>query len=207
MILVLTALMRLDPPERETMCDPNSFRGKVSLAIIDKLVLGLLAALIIFAVQQCSDSAEEARQARLNVSRIQSTLITDTISAVRNKMNNYFAISNSLIISKITANPVQSNLISSSTDEIELLLFTIESLIPFEIFNKSTKSISKDSTYKYKITSSIANLNQLLRSQVNDNMSPSRSAEIEIVFSEYRVILGALRDAAIRAVDSERNTR
>lgn len=64
------------------LMDPKSFSGQIVLKIVDKLVIGLVAALVVFSFQKCQANLQAERDAKLAVADIHNDLTIAEIESL-----------------------------------------------------------------------------------------------------------------------------
>lgn len=178
--------------------NPDSFRGKLTLNAIDKLVLGLLAGLIIFGVQQCEATRDEAFQERLAVSQVETKVIADAISAANTHMQSYLAIVEPIVAANQQLSAGQSNEVARLHDQMRLTLAIAKELTPTGVANNLLGDAAE------QILDGISALNRTLRQSINASPRQVREEELEAVNGAYRAVLAALRGAVIAAAEITR---
>jgi hypothetical protein len=66
--------------------NPDSLKGKLLLNVFDKLVLGLIAAIVFFLVQECTRKETDKTNRKRDVSQIYTETVQNAITSIRKEM-------------------------------------------------------------------------------------------------------------------------
>lgn len=177
---------------------PDSFRGRLLLTFFDKLVIGVLAALIVICFQTYTQDREDRRQQLIVAARLESQFIDSTLKEVNRNMDEYYRVATKIIdIGRKMEYRENSKMVEYKT-AVERSLFLLGKLGGPDIISEKHKE-SFDNLIR-----STDELDSLL--QENPKESPKRRenslAEVE---NNHREVLLSLREAALAAVRLERN--
>ena len=173
---------------------PDSFAGQILLSVIDKLVLSLLAAVIVFSVQKCAQDADDERQQRIAAARLESKFVADALDAVTDEVDGYYQIASKLVNGRREADTSQSTALATGRVAVENALDLLVALVGPKIVNeKGQKSFDT-------LVDNMSKLNRKLRSGGDDN---GRGEAFDKVKKSYRESLRILRDAALAATGIE----
>ena len=178
----------------------NNFLKQVSLLIIDRLIVGILAAVIIFLAQQYFQQKKDESQKRTAVAQMESLFITDTLNTVTNNMKLYYQISKKIIDYGQKADKDEMDAMIKCGIAIEYSLGLLETLAGHTIINEE-----KQNKFK-KLVSNISILNQYLDRKPNsdrESKKNNRKKVFDQVKTSYRDTLEALRTAALEAIKQE----
>ena len=178
--------------------DSNSFEGKVFLNVIDKLILGLAAGVVLFLFQQCERAKDEAFQERLAISQIETKIISDGIASANKHMLDYLTIAEPAAQNNVKLDPAPSTEVSRLRDQIRLTLLIVQEMTPSAAIKSSVGKAADD------LLTAIAALNRLLRQTGDASAANTRQAQLNVVNEAYRTMLGALRTAAVAAAETTR---
>ena len=173
--------------------DTNSFKGKIILSIVDKIIIGSIAALIVLLFNAKYGEYQKIREQSAAVSKIYSDMLMQHRGELLRSMQNYFSV----------LNEIRYNEKAEATHLIQLSKIKHE--IDLTITNLSTieSQIKKSAE---PLLAAIDDLNEQLRTlyrSANNNFEPVMNAisrgegEIRGLYEKF---LQDFRDIAIRTV-------
>ena len=175
---------------------PDSWAGKLFLIVVDKLVIGILAAAIVFTAQQCAENAADVRQQRIVAAQLESKFVSGAVNAVTDEMAAYYQI-----VRKVTdrkANEEQFTELVNRHAAVEGAFALLTASVGPEI--AAEKSQTSFNTLLQDMDTLNTNLGE------NGNQGQQAKKALEKVNESYRKVLETLREAALEAVDVERST-
>ena len=190
-----------DQRGRVSGMDADSFGGKVLLNVIDKLILGLAAGIVLFLFQQCERAKDEAFQERLTISQVETKIIADAITTANKHMLDYLTIAEPAVQGKQQLTTDQSTQVASLRDQLRLTLLIVQEMASTP---DTSKAVSDAAT---ALLSAMAILNRALRIPAPPDDAPSateRQEQLDGVNKAYRASLVALRQAAVAAAETTR---
>lgn len=176
--------------------DPNSFKGRIVLSLIDKIIIGSVAALIVLLFNAKYSEYQKVREQKIAVARIQTEILLQHRGEFIRAMQEYF-----LLLDKIgydekleRDSPVQLTKILKKIEFAVSNLGTIDSLIKKEAA---------------PILTSVENLNASLRNLYRSHESDFAITEDAIhqgdneIRKEYEQFLRKLLDMSFRIVQKD----
>ena len=175
----------------------DSFVGQFLLNVLDKLVIGLLAAIIVFSLQSSAQKAEDERQRRIAAAQLESTFVADALSSVTNSMNAYYKIAKGLVDD---ARP------PTSSDKKELAngLISVERALDILVVLVDSLIVNSNTSCSFKaLSANMYNLNKILEKKQYKHYQKDASDALKKVEENYRAVVQVLRDAALNAIRYE----
>lgn len=171
--------------------EPNSFKEKVVFSIIDKLILGILAALVITFFQSQSEKSQKLADQSVLVSKIHTDILIEQRKKLSCSMGHYF-----LLIEEIKPNGKADS--DKHSDKLSKLLQEIRAII----YNMGAvdEGIEKNAAI---LIESISNMNLLLMGQKSSGKKISDKANK--VREEYSNVLENIRQVSRDVYKSEFN--
>lgn len=177
---------------------PDSFYGRIWLGVIDKVVLGVLAAVIVSCFQTYTQDREDRRQQLIEAARLESQFIASTLKEVNRNMDEYYRVATKIIdIGRKMEDRENSKMVKHET-VVERSLLLLERMAGPLIIQKKHKKKFK------KLKDSMAKLHSLL-SEDPKNDSTLRQQSLDKVQENHGEVLRSLREAALEATRLERH--
>lgn len=111
--------------------DPNSFKGKIILSIVDKIIIGSVAALIVLLFNAKYSEYQKIREQSVAVSKIYTDILMQHRGELLRSMQNYFSVLNEIRYNEKVeaAHLIQLSKIKNEMDLTVTNLNTIDSQI------------------------------------------------------------------------------
>ena len=165
--------------------DQESIKGKLLISAIDKIVLGVIAALIIFFIQQCSEKAEDKRRRIAAVSQIYTNIIETAVSNIQEQMSEFL-----VIVEKARS---EGRLSDENALDIDHIIMRIR--VNLETAVKFGPTIEAS---KKKFLNKMGDLiNTLLRKE------KVTSQQQDNVITAYRELIDTMKQALVDAINQE----
>ena len=176
---------------------PDSFRGRIWLGVIDKLVLGVFAALIVIWFQTYTQGREDKRQQLIEAARLESQFIDRALKEVNLNMDEYYQVARNIIRTGREMRNEENSKMAEYEFTVERSLFLIGKLTGNHIIQEEHKGDFQ------KLKDSMADLHFILSGPEND--SAQRQRILDKVQENHGDVLRSLREAALEAVRLERD--
>jgi hypothetical protein len=193
----------------------DSFKSKIIFSIIDKAIIGFIAAMLIFFFQQqqLSGSQENQRmiEACQSVSKIYTSILLKQREDIIKTMGDYF-----LLIEKIKeeCKPIEPNQVDALMDFIYKMRFNIKSI---QDMNPEATSKKINSTKKEELNIELKNVSRQFEQSIADLnssiLSSARKKEclsdkvmqskVDKIMSNYQQFLEKVRDLTIKTIQDE----
>jgi len=176
--------------------DPNSFKGRIVISLIDKIIIGSVAALIVLLFNAEYNKYQKAREQKIAVARIQTEVLLQHRGEFIRAMQEYFSLLDKI---KYDEKLEDSGLVQSTK---------ILNEIKFTVSNMSTI----DSLIKKEagpILTSVESLNSSLRTLHRSYETDFAVVEIALrqgdseIRKEYEQFLQKLRNMSFRIVGKD----
>jgi hypothetical protein len=168
--------------------DPESITGKLLFSAIDKIVLGVIAASILFAMQQCNDKAEDKRERIAAVSQIYTNIVETALSDIQEQMYEFL-----VIVEKARSEGKLSNKDALVIDKTKMRM-----RVNLETAAKFGPIIGKPEQNFLDKTDDL--MNTLLQNNLKEN---AVSQHQEQVMTAYRELIDTMKQALVNAVNQE----
>ncbi|MBI9082225.1 MAG: hypothetical protein JEZ11_01425 [Desulfobacterales bacterium] len=158
--------------------------------VIDKLVFGLLASLILFGMQKCAEDHSREQIKKLAILQMESQFIIEGASQIKNEFSLYLIEASRFINDEV---PLDNNQRVKLYNQIIKLKSEIEVISAHHLaVNNEGKSFIK----------AMEDLNMKLISYSDGDIEPYRSDLTELK-KKYQIFLTTLKKAAIMALSTE----
>jgi hypothetical protein len=157
---------------------------------IDKLIFGLIAALIVFGVQECSDKNTRKQIEKEAILKLESTFILNETSILNKTFSGYI---------ELVTKSVSLGL--SPTDDSKSALLSLRvkmesSLEVLSVYNTNLKSVSKS------FVENVISLNGMLRS-FNNSKAKDYQQELMKLKEKYGKLLAHIKTSAVEALSDQ----
>lgn len=154
---------------------------------IDKLIFGLIAALIVFGVQECSDKNTRKQIEKEAILKLESTFILNETNTLQKTFSEYISLVTESVSLRLSPTDNSKRTLLSRRVKME------SSLEVLSIYNENLKSESKAFVAK------VISLNQMIRtfdiSKVNDYQQ-----ELNDLKAKYGNLLSCIKTSAIESL-------
>lgn len=179
---------------------PDSFYGRLLLGVIDKLVLGVFAAVIVILFQTHTQDREDRRQQLIEAARLESQFIDRALKEVNRNMDEYYQVARNIIRTGRAMKNEENSKMAEYEFTVERSLFLIGKLTGNHIIQEEHKGDFQ------KLKDSMADLHFILSGPENDSAQrQQRQGILEKVQENHAEVLRSLREAALEAVRLERD--
>lgn len=176
---------------------PDSFYGRLLLGVIDKLVLGVFAAVIVIWFQTYTQEQEDKRQQLIEAARLESQFIDRALKEVNRDMTEYYQVARNIIRTGREMRNEENSKMVEYEFTVERSLFLIGKLTGNHIIQEEHKRDFE------KLKDSMADLHSILSDPEND--LARRQGILDEVQENHGEVLRSLREAALEAVRLERH--
>ncbi len=174
--------------------NPNSFAEKVILNVIDKLIIGLIAAGIVLCVQSRSQVNENDRQRRISAAQLESRLVAETMTKTFNEINAYYRIALTAIENNQKIKNTENTKLVEHRTDVKISLTFLEAVVGSQLL------INAKSKFE-NLFNSMSNLRtELNKDEVEYDQRKDKLDEFE---NSYQKVVLVLRDAALDAIRIE----
>lgn len=170
--------------------DCNKIEEESIINFIDKLIIGLFAAAIAFGVQHCVDKSTEARLQKLTVAKLESDELIKAKADINTIMRNYFLLLDTL-------EPMDYK----AKDEQKIQLLYYRSNLKFNIDMAGIFSDTLDKEAD-PVLQKMSDINKEIRKENRDTKIVTNN--IKELKNKYKELISEIRNAAIKAIDKER---
>lgn len=176
--------------------DPNSFKGRIVLSLIDKIIIGSVAALIVLLFNAEYSKYQKVREQKIAVARIQTEVLLQHRGEFIRAMQEYFSL-----LDKIKYDEkVEPGSLVQLTKILSEIEFTVSNMSTIDPLIKKEAGL---------ILTSVENLNSSLRNLYRSHETDFSAVEIAIrqgdseIRNEYEQFMQKLRDMSFRIVQKD----
>lgn len=191
--------------------DPDTFKGKVWLSVIDKVIIGFFAAIILAGLQYWSHKYQEILDASISVSKIYSGILLKQREDIIGLMENYFLLLETIKDEGKAPTKDQEKLLNGIRYKIMFIKETLNTATPQDKPDKPLTAQLKKAKEKVD-----ANATALLQatSEMNMYLHEIIKREKKVLFEKfdpkfakvkqkYQDLLESLRDVSVKTVRLE----
>ena len=177
--------------------DPDSFRGKVLLSVIDKLLIGLAATLVVMYVQSNQREDERLNQERIAVARVVTDVLADQRIKLMKSASDFAGLVNALKPTGIARNATAVRL-RGLEQEIRGSIAVLQTI---DKARTEATCEPRDNAVLVKFTDSIKDLTLPL---LGDGLAPTEAPErLDALLVAYAEVLEFMRCLAVDTVHHE----
>lgn len=176
--------------------DPNGFKGRIVLSLIDKIIIGSVAALIVLLFNVEYSKYQKVREQKIAVARIQTEVLLQHRGEFIRAMQEYFSLLDTIKYDE-KLEPASLVQLTRIFNEIE---FTVSNLSTIDSLIKNEAA---------PILISVENLNSNLRNLYRSHETDFAKVETTIhqgdseIRKEYERFLQKLRDMSFRIIQKD----
>ena len=170
--------------------DWNNIREKSIISLIDKLIIGVLAAAIAFGVQHRIDESEKERLQKFSVAKLESDELIRAKTDINTIMRSYFLLLETLETINYKAEDTQKVLLSDYRANFKFYK-NIVGIFSDRLNKKADPVLQKMSDINKEIRK-VNSDNNIITNYIND------------LKNKYKELISDIRNEAIRAIEKER---
>lgn len=179
----------------------DSFWGKLLYSFIDKIILGTIAAIIIFAYQAEANKKQESIEASQSVCKIYTSILLKQREDIINTMGQYF-----LLIERIKGDckvePSQRNDLADILHKMRFIVRSISDMTPAD----GQKSNGRLGEVSENFLASIGEMNILFFTKKEFPGKKEIDSKVEEIMTHYRKFLEKVRDITVATIRKEINS-
>lgn len=179
--------------------DPDSFKGKVYLTIIDKLIIGGIVALMLLYFQYRAHQYQEMQEAGIAVSKIYTGIILKQREEIIDLMSKYFMLLENVKSSGMGPDEIQKKESKDYLHRIRFITYTLCGATPKDLAEEDKQEVEKAAN---DFKESISEMNVFLLEREVPSIKELESKTDEIK-KNYLTLLDKLRIISIKTVKSE----